>query len=154
MSRTQSKSASSRLEDQRSKRSGAHAAPRISIFRPFTLNSRYPLSVNSEVTSRTPNVTVAASEVALEISKESFAVYKFCSPIVYGHQSFAFGKRSSVYCSGRKLKLFASPAFSETGWLTCFPSTSTRRDRKSTRLNSSHSQISYAVFCLKKKNYH
>src|SRR5256886_8622759 len=27
------------------------------------------------------------------------------------------------------------------------------RDRKSTRLNSSHSQISYAVFCLKKKTY-
>src|SRR5688572_32478015 len=26
------------------------------------------------------------------------------------------------------------------------------QDRKSTRLNSSHSQISYAVFCLKKKN--
>src|SRR2546430_6652889 len=32
-----------------------------------------------------------------------------------------------------------------------------RQDRKSTRLNSSHSQISYAVFCLKKKkknSYH
>src|SRR2546430_11352957 len=27
-------------------------------------------------------------------------------------------------------------------------------DRKSTRLNSSHSQISYAVFCLKKKEKH
>src|SRR5256885_6288260 len=27
------------------------------------------------------------------------------------------------------------------------------RDRKSTRLNSSHLVISYAVFCLKKKNY-
>src|SRR2546430_10826361 len=27
------------------------------------------------------------------------------------------------------------------------------RDRKSTRLNSSHSQISYAVFCLKKKKH-
>src|SRR2546430_6899309 len=27
----------------------------------------------------------------------------------------------------------------------------TTQDRKSTRLNSSHSQISYAVFCLKKK---
>src|SRR5206468_10165661 len=27
-----------------------------------------------------------------------------------------------------------------------------RRDRKSTRLNSSHDQISYAVFCLKKKS--
>src|SRR2546421_3940540 len=31
---------------------------------------------------------------------------------------------------------------------------STRIDRKSTRLNSSHDQISYAVFCLKKKNNH
>src|SRR2546421_1833020 len=31
-----------------------------------------------------------------------------------------------------------------TGLLTC-------QDRKSTRLNSSHDQISYAVFCLKKK---
>src|SRR5688572_31799422 len=29
---------------------------------------------------------------------------------------------------------------------------SSLQDRKSTRLNSSHSQISYAVFCLKKKN--
>src|SRR2546430_13255284 len=32
--------------------------------------------------------------------------------------------------------------------------TENHRDRKSTRLNSSHSQISYAVFCLKKKNQH
>src|SRR5207248_8397830 len=29
-----------------------------------------------------------------------------------------------------------------------------RQDRKSTRLNSSHRTISYAVFCLKKKNHH
>src|SRR2546430_7943632 len=29
-----------------------------------------------------------------------------------------------------------------------------QEDRKSTRLNSSHSQISYAVFCLKKKKIH
>src|SRR2546422_7937680 len=28
-----------------------------------------------------------------------------------------------------------------------------RRDRKSTRLNSSHGYISYAVFCLKKKKH-
>src|SRR3989442_8484409 len=32
------------------------------------------------------------------------------------------------------------------------PRHSGRRDRKSTRLNSSHVRISYAVFCLKKKN--
>src|SRR2546430_10159852 len=34
---------------------------------------------------------------------------------------------------------------------TCVPVPESVADRKSTRLNSSHSQISYAVFCLKKK---
>src|SRR6267143_4307940 len=33
----------------------------------------------------------------------------------------------------------------------CLPPASRNVDRKSTRLNSSHSSISYAVFCLKKK---
>src|SRR3712207_6971602 len=42
-----------------------------------------------------------------------------------------------------------------TGWLTddvdeIMRSASAQRDRKSTRLNSSHANISYAVFCLKK----
>src|SRR3989440_3996301 len=32
------------------------------------------------------------------------------------------------------------------------PDDADQQDRKSTRLNSSHDQISYAVFCLKKKN--
>src|SRR2546427_4789137 len=35
--------------------------------------------------------------------------------------------------------------------LALTPADTAVRDRKSTRLNSSHSQISYAVFCLKKK---
>src|SRR3989442_14437015 len=35
-----------------------------------------------------------------------------------------------------------------SGWVRCSQST---KDRKSTRLNSSHVRISYAVFCLKKK---
>src|SRR2546430_4315668 len=39
-------------------------------------------------------------------------------------------------------------AFSADGGTWCAVSSA---DRKSTRLNSSHSQISYAVFCLKKK---
>src|SRR3712207_9155042 len=33
------------------------------------------------------------------------------------------------------------------------PGGTVRRDRKSTRLNSSHANISYAVFCLKKKKH-
>src|SRR2546430_17236868 len=44
----------------------------------------------------------------------------------------------------------ASPACGKRTMDTGQPSMP-QRDRKSTRLNSSHSQISYAVFCLKKK---
>src|SRR2546427_4328148 len=49
---------------------------------------------------------------------------------------------------------FGSPRFLANQSQLSAPSTnwqSRPRDRKSTRLNSSHSQISYAVFCLKKK---
>src|SRR2546427_3337404 len=42
-----------------------------------------------------------------------------------------------------------SNLLSETRFV--FAMRSQKADRKSTRLNSSHSQISYAVFCLKKK---
>src|SRR6266567_4656744 len=48
----------------------------------------------------------------------------------------------STQATGWPLPGFVAPAFPPATWL----------DRKSTRLNSSHSQISYAVFCLKKKN--
>src|SRR3712207_3976829 len=41
------------------------------------------------------------------------------------------------------------PEFAANLWLECFYRSF--RDRKSTRLNSSHANISYAVFCLKKK---
>src|SRR3989449_6792878 len=38
-------------------------------------------------------------------------------------------------------------------WCVARIAASSSRDRKSTRLNSSHDQISYAVFCLKKKKH-
>src|SRR2546430_8874567 len=53
--------------------------------------------------------------------------------------------------------LFRSPpgVAAGAGWITRMVQASapTSKDRKSTRLNSSHSQISYAVFCLKKKKH-
>src|SRR5689334_23740998 len=51
---------------------------------------------------------------------------------------------------------FAVPAMHYTGMaaVSFKPMAETPEDRKSTRLNSSHSSISYAVFCLKKKNVH
>src|SRR5258708_6152314 len=50
-----------------------------------------------------------------------------------------------------------SKAYAMTGWrigLALAPAPVANADRKSTRLNSSHQIISYAVFCLKKKNDH
>src|SRR2546430_13652410 len=43
--------------------------------------------------------------------------------------------------------------FDNIGWADLVTPRLTTIDRKSTRLNSSHSQISYAVFCLKKKKH-
>src|SRR2546430_11569686 len=53
------------------------------------------------------------------------------------------------------LRLMVAAVFFDSGWNhlknPAERSKSIGADRKSTRLNSSHSQISYAVFCLKKK---
>src|SRR2546429_6237242 len=49
---------------------------------------------------------------------------------------------TSIQCAGKALH-----GLSQRAWHTI----SASRDRKSTRLNSSHGYISYAVFCLKKK---
>src|SRR5690625_6359449 len=56
-----------------------------------------------------------------------------------------------VSASGTPLKII-SASFTEAKAMTRIPSITNKvRDRKSTRLNSSHVAISYAVFCLKKK---
>src|SRR5260221_8138833 len=47
--------------------------------------------------------------------------------------------------------LFAAAAAAADADESLSPWFAVRRDRKSTRLNSSHTVISYAVFCLKKK---
>src|SRR5438128_7684859 len=57
--------------------------------------------------------------------------------------------RSSWSAQGRN-PLHAAPRCYQPGWQTGEVHLQTR-DRKSTRLNSSHGSISYAVFCLKKK---
>src|SRR5206468_11843194 len=47
--------------------------------------------------------------------------------------------------------LFHSPGYGLAPIIQFFGGEKIFKDRKSTRLNSSHDQISYAVFCLKKK---
>src|SRR3712207_7972462 len=67
------------------------------------------------------------------------------------------GSRLHDRCFGPAPGQIAGPALMPNGGDLAVPGRSDantldrRRDRKSTRLNSSHANISYAVFCLKKK---
>src|SRR2546429_3974847 len=55
--------------------------------------------------------------------------------------------RSLLHCRGGRLGADRTPLY-----IHHVPDRAVQQDRKSTRLNSSHGYISYAVFCLKKKN--
>src|SRR3712207_7120627 len=56
-----------------------------------------------------------------------------------GHTQLVYKHAISTVMPGAPIQLFD-------------PAAAAAQDRKSTRLNSSHANISYAVFCLKKKN--
>src|SRR5688572_30894106 len=65
-------------------------------------------------------------------------------------------KRHKCYSTPRRSRVLVRERLCRRRWLPENASPDTDPglepgDRKSTRLNSSHSQISYAVFCLKKK---
>src|SRR5256885_30782 len=57
--------------------------------------------------------------------------------------------RDRIFCSGANIFMLG---VSSHAWKVNFCKFTNETDRKSTRLNSSHLVISYAVFCLKKKN--
>src|SRR6266478_6695541 len=88
-------------------------------------------------TTPTPPIAVSfasAAPAALQVDATASLA------VVITNDSANAGVKWSVTCGSNG----ACGSFSTSG-----PGTSS--DRKSTRLNSSHSQISYAVFCLKKK---
>src|SRR3712207_8562886 len=63
---------------------------------------------------------------------------------VFGVDGILIPERNSVRINETVVK-------TSTGAIEYVPIIKVTKDRKSTRLNSSHANISYAVFCLKKK---
>src|SRR5690606_39879940 len=57
----------------------------------------------------------------------------------------------TLKCDGCAFNELCMKRSDETRDLSLIPHITAQEDRKSTRLNSSHVKISYAVFCLKKK---
>src|SRR2546427_4886586 len=76
-----------------------------------------------------PYTTLFRSRLSIPVSAASLAIRRFDSAVIFGARRRGPSSRGAAI------------------------STRDERDRKSTRLNSSHSQISYAVFCLKKKRH-
>src|SRR2546430_10857067 len=77
---------------------------------------------------------------------------------IYSYRSASTGSSRAAFLAGRipnkRPVKAAKPRARTTEPMGTYDGTGValaRTDRKSTRLNSSHSQISYAVFCLKKK---
>src|SRR5206468_11362467 len=70
------------------------------------------------------------------------------SAVSSSERSISVPVSAAPACSRRSI----APSSSDRRPVATDPVRDRRRDRKSTRLNSSHDQISYAVFCLKKKN--
>src|SRR5207248_6228662 len=101
------------------------------IFSPLDLHS-FPTRRSSDLFASMPDVVL--SEMAISSAEE-------------GKGTFNLKKKRSSWASGRGYVPSISSGF-------CVASTKNglgSSDRKSTRLNSSHRTISYAVFCLKKK---
>src|SRR5947207_13046305 len=85
-----------------------------------------------------------------------FFFFFFNDPPTTEIYTFSLHDALPIYCAGRDHPVQPAQRLSRTQpgrgdgakpWRRCRPLT----DRKSTRLNSSHTVISYAVFCLKKK---
>src|SRR3712207_6888084 len=83
-----------------------------------------------------PYTTLFRSREAFKIMKEQGVGGSLI--FVASKNAMAAGKNASAYSSAKAAELHLARCLAE-------------EDRKSTRLDSSHANISYAVFCLKKK---
>src|SRR3712207_8405951 len=73
---------------------------------------------------------------------------------LYDSDSYADDLPYYVRAAGRPLLVIPYTLDNNDMKFAVPPGFTANEDRKSTRLNSSHANISYAVFCLKKKTHH
>src|SRR3712207_8585668 len=92
---------------------------------------------------RPPRSTLFPLHDALPISKTGMGKQDGDKALREAEQLAAMGKISEII--GKRAQQLS-------GEITVEVSSGKQGDRKSTRLNSSHANISYAVFCLKKTN--
>src|SRR2546429_3778860 len=94
------------------------------------------------------NMSSCRSSKLRRASRASSSGLPVCAAISV---SRLFREESSASYASRCCSRNASRSCRENGNLPSRGGNCSKKDRKSTRLNSSHGYISYAVFCLKKK---
>src|SRR5699024_8860463 len=148
--------------------SGSAACSSFSSARPSSKRSSRGSSTGSSSSSSSAEAVVGEAPASTQVSLEPPPREEFTtispsgratrvSPPGSTHTSSpefrAKGRRSTWRGSGPSSTRVGTVDSCTSGW-AIQPRGSASRDRKSTRLNSSHVSISYAVFCLKKKNEH
>src|SRR5688572_1836201 len=99
------------------------------------------------------SLTGSAFTTSVSTDKEDFRLLSG-QPKVYVKTAESGAKRAQGFCPQCGSRIYAAAEIDPQTFNLRVGTIRQRRelrDRKSTRLNSSHSQISYAVFCLKKK---
>src|SRR5699024_2787774 len=111
----------------------------------------FPFASVEELKARWPDMPAGAEEHA-EVLLEDAS--QFILDVCPSAADVSAGTRRRIVCSvvRRSIEAQSSPGAGMSQFqATTGPFTNSFTDRKSTRLNSSHVSISYAVFCLKKK---
>src|SRR3989475_5083230 len=103
------------------------------------LDPKHP-SILSDILSRTTRMSVVEAEHGMRVEPGHVYVMPPNARMTIAGEVLHLGPRSDDRGPQLPIDHFLRSLAEDLG------------DRKSTRLNSSHSQISYAVFCLKKKN--
>src|SRR2546430_11395761 len=98
---------------------------------------------------RPPRSTLFPTRRSSDLSRQTYPHESHRLPVVVRRSSPRYGlaAKVTVHSAGPARLVGGTAPDGDRAALRAMPA----RDRKSTRLNSSHSQISYAVFCLKKK---
>src|SRR6266478_5302809 len=110
-------------------------------------STRSSLSKSAPVSTEKVNAELAEMVVFVDGRTEAAGILEFAGVLAQEHGSHLTAVFMQPDPAATSPEMFARGK----GMLSVIEAHQARLDRKSTRLNSSHSQISYAVFCLKKK---
>src|SRR5436309_4719446 len=137
--------------DPRLLRSHAAISWEASAAWPLWLSRPAPFHLNLCLTKSTQSLVRQSWIINLPLARLRAAITAQAQ-LKTSKSTLEFNRTMAIPCPSRTSAAASAKACSTTASACRMPLKSVKEDRKSTRLNSSHVKISYAVFCLKKKS--